>query len=763
MRKPLFLCWNIFLVLCFVVQIHCRQTYSLIGDKGSNEGILVVEENGSLKFTCSNYWGAQNSKVLCRELGYRKHLATNSKRASSIRTLRGHQKTFYPFDVTCESNEKTLTECHRKYVKNVNIDRHCWANSYVYIQCDSQIEERDNRTLEDPFNVRLINKNVVQGPVSSGYLRISSFSSDGERRLASVCIDDWSDASALVACKNTGFSKVKKFTSSVYNDIDSNEMAFLRFRCHGNESILEQCEHETTEFCTNNEIVFLECGTEDENAVITELNGEIRVRGGAYSSVGRVEVFDGQQWGTICDDKWDLFDANIVCQQLGFGSAIEATHWADHGEGLGNILMTNVACNGTEKHLKDCIHSTDTTSCTHREDAGVRCRRPFANHKMQIKLVGGKKPTEGRIEFLDSKNEWSGICGIGFGRSEGEVVCRQLGLDFVKWAGRSYKYGLNYRKRMFDVRCKGSESELSECSYSDYSRCRYYDMASVICTQYAPDLVMDIHLFKQSIKVDTHPLHHLRCSFEERCLSPEVDNIWGRNGFHNRHLLKFTSRFLNKGAVTFRPHIDKSSWQWHQCHEHYHSMETFAIYDLIDNNGYRIAHGQKASFCLEDSDCEPGYKKNFNCTDKGDQGITVNCADNYSNRIDCQWIDVTNVPFGNYSLRVDANPLRNVTESDWLNNRAVCEIGYFNRDDIIVRGCTTDPCYQESFGGNSFGHCCQFPFVYNGQLHYQCIQKNNSSENNGNNSELNNENRSWCSTTNDFDQDGKWGYCSEKI
>ena len=74
----------------------------------------------------------------------------------------------------------------------------------------------------------------------------------------------------------------------------------------------------------------------------------------------------------------------------------------------------------------------------------------------------------------------------------------------------------------------------------------------------------------------------------------------------------------------------------------------------------------------------------------------------------------------------------------------------------------SDPCYQESFGGNSFGHCCQFPFIYKGQLHYQCIQKN-SFEKNGNNRVKNNEDRLWCSTTHDFDQDRKWGYCSEKI
>jgi len=36
---------------------------------------------------------------------------------------------------------------------------------------------------------------------------------------------------------------------------------------------------------------------------------------------------------------------------------------------------------------------------------------------------------------------------------------------------------------MFDVQCKGTETELSECSYKDYDQCRYYDMASVICTK----------------------------------------------------------------------------------------------------------------------------------------------------------------------------------------------------------------------------------------------------------------------------------------
>lgn len=82
----------------------------------------------------------------------------------------------------------------------------------------------------------------------------------------------------------------------------------------------------------------------------------------------------------------------------------------------------------------------------------------------------------------------------------------------------------------------------------------------------------------------------------------------------------------------------------------------------------------------------------YNCTDKGDQGISQNCADNYKNTIDCQWIDITELQEGNYSIRVHVNPTQYVAESDWLNNRAVCEIEYYDTD-VKVKGCTTGEIY----------------------------------------------------------------------
>lgn len=102
---------------------------------------------------------------------------------------------------------------------------------------------------------------------------------------------------------------------------------------------------------------------------------ETRLRGGNDNSSGRIEVnFNGKGWGTICDDLWGIFDADVACRMLGYKSSTSAPREAFFGMGIGTIWMDNVVCNGKETSLLDCSHAGfQVHNCQHREDAGVVC------------------------------------------------------------------------------------------------------------------------------------------------------------------------------------------------------------------------------------------------------------------------------------------------------------------------------------------------------------------------------------------------------
>ena len=95
------------------------------------------------------------------------------------------------------------------------------------------------------------------------------------------------------------------------------------------------------------------------------------------------------EWGTICDDSWDIQDARVICRQLGYPDAVAAPLFARYGQGTGPIWLDNVQCLGNESDVFLCAHNgISYHNCKHDEDASAECSGTYAQyHKFLTSLA----------------------------------------------------------------------------------------------------------------------------------------------------------------------------------------------------------------------------------------------------------------------------------------------------------------------------------------------------------------------------------------
>uniref|UniRef100_A0A8K9UFA7 Lysyl oxidase homolog n=1 Tax=Oncorhynchus mykiss TaxID=8022 RepID=A0A8K9UFA7_ONCMY len=683
-----------------------RLQFRLVGyPRKHNEGRVEVFYKGEWGTICDDDFSLSNANVLCRQLGFVS--ATGWTHSAKY----GKGKIWLD-NVQCNGGEKSIDLCKSRG----------WGNSDCTHDEDAGVVCKDERLPgfvdSNVIDVRHYNgveevrlRSVVptkKMPVTEGVVEIKY--KDG---WAQICDVGWTPTNTRVICGMLGFPHERKVNRNFYKL--NTERQKHRYRLHsvacvGTEVHLAACPLETnkgnaTESCEGGMPAVVSCvpgpqyvqnnGLKKKKLKTTST---VRLKGGAKLGEGRVEVLKNNEWGTVCDDRWTLLSASVVCRELGFGSAKEALTGARMGEGMGPIHMNEVQCLGTEKSMWNCGFKNITSEdCQHVEDAAVRCNTPYMALENSVRIVGGRTYYEGRVE-VQVGARWGTVCSAGWTTKEAMVACRQLGLGYSLHAITETWYwdSSNVTEMvMSGVKCTGSEMSLSHCQHHRTVSCQKTAAkfsAGVICSETASDLVLNAPLVQQSVYIEDRPLHMLYCAAEENCLSKSAASAnWP---YGHRRLLRFSSQIHNIGRADFRPKAGRHSWVWHACHGHYHSMDIFTHYDLLSSNGTKVAEGHKASFCLEDTECHEGISKRYECANFGEQGITVGCWDLYRHDIDCQWIDITDIKPGNYILQIVINPNFEVAESDFTNNAMKCNCKY-DGHRIWLHNCHMGDAFSE--------------------------------------------------------------------
>ncbi|GAV05681.1 hypothetical protein RvY_15774 [Ramazzottius varieornatus] len=481
-----------------------------------------------------------------------------------------------------------------------------------------------------------------------------------DHKWGSVCDDGWDIRDATVVCRQLGYTRSDFGTTNSRFGLGGRQIWLSNVQCWGYERNLTTCR---SDGWGNSD-----CDTNEAAGVICK-----RPTNGRTSSVNtRTLTVPSQDSPNNRRIRFDrAYNNRTVSSILLHDRPRNAT------TGASTTSTTTTTVRPTPMLINDDIANFVLHNEAYLENDKRR--------HMQIRLAGGRDQKEGRVEVkFGSHDEWGVICGNGWSLKESDVICRQLGLGQASRAIQNVIFpGPTRAISLSGVTCTGQESHLMECFHKQVGVAECHgqreSIAGVMCNTQLPDLVVDMEFLVSSVYLQEQPMFYLTCAMEENCLSStayQLDPKAFSFPWTTRRLLRFTLATKNIGKADFLSFIPKHMWQWHACHKHYHSMEVFAHFDILDDRGTKVAEGHKASFCLEDNACDEPWQKKYNCANFGDQGISVGCFDIYKHDVDCQWIDLTDVKPGTYTFKVTVNPDTKVAEMRYDNNVVLCKLHY---------------------------------------------------------------------------------------
>uniref|UniRef100_A0A3B3X1Z3 Deleted in malignant brain tumors 1 protein n=1 Tax=Poecilia mexicana TaxID=48701 RepID=A0A3B3X1Z3_9TELE len=437
-------------------------------------GRVEIYNSGSWGTVCNDNWDINDARVVCRQLA--------CGTAVSLRQFAEGTGQIWLDEVACTGNETYLTECSHSGFGVHN----CAHSQDAGVICSGnvsfvqkalvktyRITFTDEGDYQCQFKVKISNEDFSSNFSSdvplfvtgvflflfcrlieltiplrffflANLIRLSGSNEPCSGRVeiyhngvwGTVCDDGWDLNDAAVACRQLDCGPALGAPRSAHFGQGTGQIWLDDLVCSGSESSLAVCGHRGfgTHDCVHGEDAGVICSTGSDG----------------YCS-GRVEIYHNGAWGTVCDDRWDRSEAQVVCRQLGCGEQSDIPPPGYFGPGTGPIWMDDVSCSGSETSLSTCSHrGFGTHNCEHYEDVGVIC----SYHKI---LPYGS--CNGNVQIYHD-GAWRLIDNNNFNMDAANVACRQLGCGP---ASSIYSYNPNSNISLYKMTCSGSESSLAEC------------------------------------------------------------------------------------------------------------------------------------------------------------------------------------------------------------------------------------------------------------------------------------------------------------
>ncbi|XP_068927324.1 scavenger receptor cysteine-rich domain-containing protein SCART1-like [Petaurus breviceps papuanus] len=370
--------------------IRCSE-YRLVNGSSRCAGTVELQIQGIWAPLCASHWDMEDASVLCHQLNCGSAVA-----ALGMAYFEDGIHSIWSDEFHCVGTEHHLWKCPVS-----TLGASTCASGQVAVTICSGLSEavqlRDGHSRCD------------------GRVEFSLYGVWGR-----VLDAAWDLNDVQVVCRQLHCGKAERNFNPPAPQYRRGPVGLSSVRCVGNETQLSQCNISTSALAP--------VGITQDVGVICSGSRRIRLANGTGRCAGRVEIYHNGTWGTVCDDAWDLSDANVVCRQLDCGVALSAMGSAHYGAGTGLIWLDELGCSGNESELWHCpFPGWGQHDCRHKEDAGVLCSEFTA-----LRLVNDIHQCTGRLEVFHN-GTWGSVCNTTLNDVSLAVICKHLECGDQGW------------------------------------------------------------------------------------------------------------------------------------------------------------------------------------------------------------------------------------------------------------------------------------------------------------------------------------------